>query len=105
MLPSSPSGYGRVWYHPKGITNILGMSKIVDKDKYWVQYDSQESKYFIVTRLKDSKDTRFCRYPRGLHWLDTNATTTRMDREVIVEDNKYGYTRCSYLRAKLAREI
>ena len=28
------SGYGRVWCHPKGISNILGMSNIADNEKY-----------------------------------------------------------------------
>ena len=66
-------GYGRVWYHPKGISSILRLSNVTDNYKYWVHYGSQESKDFIVTRIKDSKETRLCRDPRGLHWLDTNS--------------------------------
>ena len=44
---------------PKGIVNILGLSNVADNDKYWVHYDSRESKDFIVTRIKDGKGTRF----------------------------------------------
>ena len=29
-----PPGYGRVWYHNKGISNILGISNVPDNDKY-----------------------------------------------------------------------
>ena len=66
-------GYGRVWYHPKGIANILGLYNVADNEKYWVCYDSQEGKDFIVTRIKDGKETRFRRTPHGLHWLDIKA--------------------------------
>ena len=59
-------GYGCVWYRPKGISNILKLFNVAAIDKYWVRYDSQESKYFIVTRTKASKETRFRRAHRGL---------------------------------------
>ena len=29
--------YGRAWYHPKGIANILGLSNVADNDNYWVR--------------------------------------------------------------------
>ena len=29
-------GFGRVWYHPKGIANILGLSNVDDNEKYRV---------------------------------------------------------------------
>ena len=97
-----------VWYYPKGIANILGLSNVDDNEKYWVRYVSQESKDFIIARIKDGKDTRVRRAPRGLHWLDTKATKTGEDGEVLintVEDNKNSYTRRLYLRAKLARKL
>ena len=97
-----------MWYHPKGITNILGLSNVADNDKYWVRYDSQESKYFITTRIKDGKETRFRRAPPGLHWLDTKAIKTSEDGEVFmntIKDSKSSYNRCSYFRVKLARKI
>ena len=78
------SRYGRVWYHPKVIANILGLSNVANNDKYWVCYHSQESKYFIVTCIKNSKETRFQRVPRGLHWIDTKVIKTCEDREVLI---------------------
>ena len=69
--PSNQVGYlpvyGHVWYHPKGITNILGLSNISGNKKYWVRYDSQEIKDFIVNHIKYSKDTCFRRATYGLH--------------------------------------
>ena len=68
-----------MWYHPKGISNILVLSNISDNDKYWVRYDSQESKDFIFTCIKDSKEAHFRRAPCGLHLLDTKAIKTGED--------------------------
>ena len=86
-----------VWYHPKGISSILVLSKVADNDQYLVCYESQESKDFIVTCIKDGKETHFCRAPRDLHWLYTNSIKSGEDREVLInniEDNKVSYTRC-----------
>ena len=102
------TGYGHVWYHPKGIAIILRLYNLTDNGNYWVRYDSQESKNFIITRIKDGKETRFHRAPRGLHYLETKAIKTGEDGEVLIntiEDNKSSYTRCLYLRAKLARKL
>ena len=97
-----------MWYHPKGISNIIGLSNIADNYNYWVQYDSQYNKDFVVTRIKDGKETRFSRAPRGLHWVETKATTTGVYVELlinIVEDKKCSYTRYSYLRSKSASKL
>ena len=59
-------GYGKVWYHPKGITKILGLSSVADND-------SHESKDFIVTCINDGKETCFHKAPRGLHWIETKS--------------------------------
>ena len=100
--------YELFWYHPKAIANIIGLSKVADNDNYWVRYDSQESKDFILTRTKDNKETTFHKSPHGLHWLDMKSTNAGEVVDVIinnVENNKCVYTRRSYLRAKLARKI
>ena len=34
-------GYERVWYQPKGIANIIGLSNVSDSNRYWVQYEYQ----------------------------------------------------------------
>jgi hypothetical protein len=40
-------GFGTVWYHPKGIVNILSLSQVV-KRGYHVMFDSKEGNKFIV---------------------------------------------------------
>ena len=60
-------GYGRMWYHPNGISNILELSNVADNDKYCIRYDSQDSKDCIVTRIKEGRDTHFRTVPRCLH--------------------------------------
>ena len=77
-------GYGHVWYHPKVIANILGIPNVADNDKYWFRYDSQESNYFIITCIKDGKDTCFCRAPRGLHWIYNKAIKTGEYKEFLI---------------------
>ena len=92
-------GYGKLWYHPKGIANILRLCNVTDIDKYLVRYDSQDSKKLIVPRTKDGKETRFYKAPRGLQWLDTKYTKTGEDGEVLintVDDNKCSFTCHSY---------
>ena len=39
-------GYGKVWFHPGGIANILYLSKV--SEKYWVSYDSTGENNFLV---------------------------------------------------------
>ena len=97
-----------MWYHPKGIANILSLSNVADNDKYWVRYDSQEREYFIINRIKDSKYTRFHRSTCCIHWIDTKATKTGEGGEVLIntiEYNKSSYTRFSYLHVKLDRKL
>ena len=39
-------GYGKVWYHPNGIANILSLARVKAKG-YTVTYDSAEGNHFI----------------------------------------------------------
>jgi hypothetical protein len=41
-------GYGTVWYDPDGISNILSMSRVIQK--YHVSFDSEQGNTFIVTK-------------------------------------------------------
>ena len=38
--------YGEVWYHPKAITNILSLAKIVKK--YPISYNSENRNQFVI---------------------------------------------------------
>ena len=61
-------GYGQVWYHPKGIANILSLSRV--KEKYKVTYDSTNGNAFIIH--KDNRTIRtFKESERGLFFMDT----------------------------------
>jgi hypothetical protein len=40
------SGYGKVWYYPAGITNMLSLSQV--KDKFRVTFDSAADNAFHV---------------------------------------------------------
>ena len=37
-------GYGHIWYHPKDISNIIGLSNVADIDKYWVHYPQKRAR-------------------------------------------------------------
>ena len=41
--------FGTVWYHKKGITNILSLAKV--KENYHVTHDSQDGKSFLVVNI------------------------------------------------------
>ena len=65
-------------------------------------------KYFIVTRIKNGKETSFRRATRGLHWLDTKAIKTSEYREVLIKTIEYiksSYNHCLYLYTKVARKL
>jgi len=49
MLGDLP-GYGTVWYHPEGITNILSLAHIIEKE-YHITFDSKDGdNKFIVNK-------------------------------------------------------
>lgn len=46
------SGFGTVWYHSKGIANVLSLGKV--KDIYRVTYNSKHENTFEVVTLGDA---------------------------------------------------
>ena len=94
-------GYGTVWYHPKGIANILSLSRL--KEKYRVTYDSENGNDFIVHK-PDGNYWHFVQSDRGLYYTDVGRDTS----EVLVntvQENLENYTRGAIKRATLARSI
>jgi hypothetical protein len=65
-------GYGTVWYHPKGIANILSLNKV--KAKYCVTYDSTNGNAFTVHK-KDGTVRIFQQSSRGLFYMDSAQTS------------------------------
>jgi Zinc knuckle len=71
-------GYGTVWYHPKGIANILLLNRV--KAKYHVTYDSTNGNAFTVHKEGDRRTCSIttwqncCFYVRG----HTNGSSVLM---------------------------
>lgn len=97
-------GYGTVWYHPKGIANILSLSR-VKENGYHVTYDSNNGNKFVVHK-PDGSTRVFEQSNRGLYYLETSAQANGAVTMVnTVADNRINYTNRAYSRAVLAREI
>ena len=47
-------GYGTVWYHPKGIANILSLNRV--KEKYQVTYDSHNGNALLCTGMMEPSE-------------------------------------------------
>jgi hypothetical protein len=90
-------GYGTVWYHPKGIANILSLNKV--EEKYLVTYNSRDGNAFVVHKDDGSLQT-FQQSPRGLFYMGTAKTGTLLVNTVA--ENKNKYTNRDYSKALLA---
>jgi hypothetical protein len=63
-------GYGTVWYHPKGITNILSLSCIIEKG-YHVTFDSKDGDNKLIVNKPDEGTPRvFTQSDCGLYYTD-----------------------------------
>jgi hypothetical protein len=97
-------GYGTVWYDPRAIANILGVSTL--KRKCHVQYNSLDGK-FVVTKPDESVVHSSNPLPTGLFFFDT-ARRQEYDGCVLVTtvaDNLSSYTNYDYCKADVAREL
>jgi len=62
-------GYGTVWYHPMGITNILSLNNI--SKKYQVTYDSgNKDEQGLVVHKEDRSKGIFRPSKKGLYYSD-----------------------------------
>ena len=108
-------GYGTVWYHPKGIANILSLSRVAIKHR--VTFDSTAGNEFVVHKGAGST-RRFKQSERGLYYMDVSevldaneqGTTTDANKAEavlvnMVDYNKSKYSRRDYEKAVLARKI
>jgi hypothetical protein len=62
-------GYGKVWYHPDGIANILSLSRVRDNG-FQVKYNSDRN-YFILRKEGMRSDYKFIQSEKGLFYFDT----------------------------------
>ena len=96
-------GYGRVWYCPHAIANILSLHNVTRR--YRVTYNSSEGNQFIVTK-EDGKENVFHVSQSGLFYFDVKAADN--DSMVLVntvKENKTRYTNAEVSRAEEARTL
>jgi len=94
-------GYGMVWFHPNGITNILSLARV--KAKYQVTYDSDGGNAFVVHRPGTGEQC-FVQSPGGLYYFDVSTCKDSMVLVTTVANNKSKYSD-DYARAVLARKL
>lgn len=113
-------GYGPVWYNPKGIANILSLSRVQDRG-YRITYDSDDGPVFTIHKADGSPPRRFHQSERGLFFLDTkdnppNGTVMMLTSGDVenstavalvntVASNKSKFTQREYSRALTARKL
>ena len=87
-------GYGPVWFDSRAIVNVLSLKLV--KEKYHIQYNSNENDGFVVTKPNGEK-FKFIQSASGLRYLDTMIrdpdkcfNTTLVVN--MVEENRKNYT-------------
>jgi hypothetical protein len=95
-------GYGQVWYHPRGITNIMPLKRVKSQGHH-ITYDSAQANEFHVHK-PDGTIRVFQESPRGLYYSDTDTHKTRTLFVNTVAGSKSKYTNRDYLPALLARK-
>lgn len=73
-LMGTVPGYGRVWYVPKGIANILSLVKVGRTHNCKITFDSNDGNRFEVTKKNGSKRI-FQQSENILYYYDMAATT------------------------------
>ena len=100
-------GYRPIWFDSRAIANVLSLKLM--KERYHVEYDSNEKEGFVVTK-PNGEQFKFIQSPSGLHYLDTTNPdpSNHVHTTLVVNtvaDNKKNYTNNDYLRALRAREL
>ena len=98
LLPN----YGWVWFHPKGIANILSLAKV--KNKFRVTYDSSVDNLFHV-HLSDTRKRSFKESSKGLYYSDMREHQQATVLVNTIEYNKSKYSSSDYSRAVDARKV
>ena len=100
-------GYASVWFDSRAIVNVLSLKLV--KEKYHIQYNSNEDDGFVV-RKPNGEKFKFIQSASGLHYLDTMIRDPDkcVDTTLVVntvKENKKNYTNNNYLRALRAHEL
>ena len=94
--------YGMVWFHPKGITNILSLSWV--KNKYQITFNSADDNTFMVHK-PNGTTCRFQESSHGLYYHDMQTSASASLLVTTVDDNKSRYTTQEYSQASLAHKL
>jgi hypothetical protein len=95
-------GYGKVWYDPDGIANILSLTNV--KKQHHVAYDSRNGDAFVV-KTTDGKERKFECGSLCLYFYDTSADQQYVSNvfTTTVAENESKYSKRDVDRAKAAR--
>ena len=96
-------GYGTVWYHQTGISNILSLSR--DIKIFTITYDSANGNKLRMHK-ENGEDRLFRQSGNGLYFW--NARTFNQEEVVLintVENNSSRYSNCNYSQAKIDRKL
>ena len=63
-------GFGTVWLHRDGISNILSLHAVKSKG-FQVDYNSVNEDVFVITK-QDGTTCKFTPSPNGLYYIDTS---------------------------------
>lgn len=95
-------GYGKVWYHPDAIANILSLSNV--QTKFRVTYDSKSGNHFVVHR-DDGSQRLFSPTTKGLYVSQINDHRSEVTMINTVKENVKAYTRREVKQAESARRL
>lgn len=95
-------GYGRVWYHPGAIANILSLSNV--QSTFHITYDSHLGNQFVVHR-KDGTKRIFRPTEKGLYASNVVGTKRAAALVTTVKENSESYTKRELKRAEQARRL
>ena len=63
-------GFGTVWVHCNGITNILSLDAVADTPGYNIDYSTRTGNRDFVVETANGESKRFINNGRDLHYLD-----------------------------------
>ena len=90
-----------MWFDSRAIANVLSLK--LAKEKYHIQYNSDEKDGFVVTKPNNER-FKFLQSSSGRHYLDTTnpdpdqTVNTTLVVNTVAENNKT-YMNNDYLRA------
>jgi len=95
-------GYGTVWFHPKGIANILSLLQV--KERHKITYDSTDGNAFLVHH-PDGTTRHFEESDSGLYYSNAETDGNETILVNMVESNHSNYSDDAYSQAIVTQQI